>query len=85
MLRQPDPESVLASLPWRVVGVLQQQGGDVLELRAQVWGGKLAKNVYNMTYKSCLNDITDTKSTLIIGHLFHIPSPPPLPAGSAPF
>merc|ERR1719264_200947 len=36
VLRQPEPERALARLPWRVLGVLKQQGSDVLELGAQI-------------------------------------------------
>ena len=37
---RPEPEGPLGRrLSRRVLGVLQQQRGDVLELRAQVWGG----------------------------------------------
>ena len=38
VLRQP--EQAIARLPRRVLGVLKQQGSDVLELGAQIWGGK---------------------------------------------
>ena len=40
VLLQPEPDRALARLPWRVLGVLKQQGSDVLELGAQIWGGK---------------------------------------------
>ena len=36
VLGQPEPERALPGLSWRILGVLQQQGGDVLELWAQI-------------------------------------------------
>ena len=45
VLRQPEPERALARLPWRVLGVLKQQGSDVLELGAQIWGGGKSFNI----------------------------------------
>ena len=39
VLPHPKPERpLLAWLSWRAFRVLQQQGGDVLELGSQVWG-----------------------------------------------